>query len=77
MNQKGTDLGIAKLALWSAFLLVVTAAAPVEAQAVNALTPAETAAGWKLLFNGKNNAGWVRTDGSAGRFVLEDSALKT
>ncbi len=48
-----------------------------RAQALNQLTPAETAAGWKLLFDGKTESGWIRPDGSKGRFVFEDSALKT
>jgi hypothetical protein len=52
-------------------------AAPALAQSPNQLTPAEIAAGWKLLFDGKSNAGWIRTDGSAGRFLVEDSSLRT
>ncbi len=36
----------------------VTASAQVESAALNTLTAAETAAGWKLLWDGKTNEGW-------------------
>ncbi|MGZ3403485.1 MAG: 3-keto-disaccharide hydrolase [Phenylobacterium sp.] len=49
MNVIALGLAVASLAL--------AAAAPVFA-ADNELTPAEKAAGWKLLFDGKTTAGW-------------------
>lgn len=50
---------------------------PVRGQDLNALTPDEAAAGWKLLFNGTTNAGWVSPGGSAGAWPLEENALKS
>lgn len=47
-----------------------------SAQALNTLTPAEAAAGWKLLFDGKSNAGWIKPDGSAGEFAPEDNSIR-
>lgn len=46
---------------------------PVQALALNTLSPAESASGWKLLSDGKSNTGWVRPDGSPGKFTPEDS----
>lgn len=48
---------------------------PARGQALNALTPDEAAAGWKLLFNGASNAGWVTPGGSAGTWPIAESAL--
>src|SRR5260370_4867077 len=40
-------------------LALVGSAAPARAQAAqNALTPAEQAAGWRLLFDGRTTKGW-------------------
>lgn len=60
-----------------AFPLILLAIHPVRGQALNALTPDETAAGWKLLFNGTSNAGWVTPGGAAGNWPLEESALRS
>lgn len=42
----------------AALLLVAAPAAAQTPTALNALTPAEQAAGWELLFDGKSTAGW-------------------
>ena len=58
-----------------AMMVAAVIALPASGQALNTLTQEETAAGWKLLFNGTSNAGWLKTDGSPGQFTLEESAL--
>lgn len=37
---------------------VADATAPIESAAANTLTPAEQAAGWRLLFDGRTTTGW-------------------
>lgn len=54
---------------------LVSFGAKTWAQTLNTLTPAETAAGWKLLFDGKSNAGWIKPDGSAGQFTPVDNSI--
>lgn len=54
---------------------IVFSTLPALGQTLNTLTQEETAAGWKLLFNGTSNAGWVKTNGAAGQFTLEENAL--
>jgi hypothetical protein len=45
---------------------------------VNVLTPAEKAAGWQLLFDGKSTAGWHGYNGQSTKaWTIEDCALKT
>lgn len=45
---------------------------------VNVLTPAEQAAGWQLLFDGRSTAGWHGYNGQpTGSWTIEDCALKT
>jgi hypothetical protein len=45
---------------------------------VNALTAAEKAAGWQLLFDGKSTSGWHGYNGQAiGAWTIDDCALKT
>jgi hypothetical protein len=51
-------------------------ALPLAAQTPNALTAEEEAAGWKLLFDGESNAGWVRPNGSPGAFIVEEASLR-
>lgn len=47
-----------KLASSIPFLLVLCLASTARADEINTLTPAEKAAGWKLLFDGKSTDGW-------------------
>jgi len=57
--------------------LLITAAA--NAQAPNALSPAERAAGWTLLFDGKTTAGWrgfQKPAFPAEGWAVEDGTLK-
>ncbi|HLP42328.1 MAG TPA: DUF1080 domain-containing protein [Fibrobacteria bacterium] len=56
--------------------LAALAAMPAAAQAPNALTLEEKASGWKLLFDGTSNAGWVKPSGAPGAFVVEDGSLR-
>ena len=64
-------------------LLVVVAGGAAVAQAAscegaNALTPAEKAAGWELLFDGKSMSGWHGYNGqSLKAWTIEDCSLKT
>ena len=44
------------LTLFALSLLSITA--PAQSEKLNTLTPEETAAGWKLLFNGKDLNHW-------------------
>lgn len=60
----------------SILALTVLSMLPASGQALNQLTPDETAAGWKLLFNGTTNAGWLYPGGSPAQWTLEDNALK-
>ncbi len=41
----------------------------------NALTPEETAAGWQLLFNGKDHTGWKCNNGKPVATPIEDGCL--
>jgi hypothetical protein len=60
-------------------ITVTTLAVPVGAQpAPNTLTPAETAAGWRLLFDGTTTHGWRRykaEEGSAPGWTVADGCL--
>ncbi len=58
----------------SLLLIALCAAALSAADAPNALTKAEQAAGWKLLFDGKTMQGWEAPGDS---WVIEDGALKS
>lgn len=77
---------------WSLVLLIATAGAGVvygeptvqkaaassPCNGVNVLTPAERAAGWTLLFDGKSFKGWHGYNGAAtSAWKIEDCALKT
>ena len=57
-----------------AVLIMVCLAGNVVYAASNALTPAEKAAGWKLLFDGKTLNGWKATGDSKG-WAVEDGAI--
>ena len=49
-----------------------------DCAAVNALTPAERAAGWQVLFDGKGITGWHGYNKQATvAWTVEDCALKT
>jgi hypothetical protein len=66
---------------WLAVGVVATASAAGAATPcanVNVLTPAEKAAGWRLLFDGKSTAGWHGYNGQPTKsWVIEDCSLKT
>lgn len=64
------------LALGLAAVLLAMTAAPALA-ADNALTPAEQAAGWKLLFDGKSTAGWkgFKTAAPDAGWTVKDGAI--
>jgi hypothetical protein len=55
----------------TALCLFVLAQAPPD----NTLSPAERAAGWVLLFDGKALDGWSTSDGKPSRAPVEDSAI--
>ncbi|MEN3340457.1 MAG: hypothetical protein V7647_4133 [Acidobacteriota bacterium] len=60
-------------------VLAQTKGAAAGAAAPNTLTPAETAAGWKLLFDGKTTNGWRgyhATTFPAKGWAVEDGAIK-
>jgi hypothetical protein len=61
-------------------LLTLLAVAPlIAADSPNALTDAEKAAGWKLLFDGMSTAGWLGLGGKpfpASGWIVEDGTLK-
>src|SRR5574340_1629163 len=67
--------------LTSGFVVAVAAAAPPASASCgggNALTPAEKAAGWELLFDGRTTSGWHGYNGQALKaWTIEDCALKT
>src|SRR3989442_3105585 len=48
----------AGLAATAVLVLLPTVAPAISAESPNPLTPAERAAGWRLLFDGKTTAGW-------------------
>jgi hypothetical protein len=62
----------------AALAVVLAVAAAAHAQPVNTLTPAEKAAGWILLFNGKDFDGWRQCNGTAvpANWTIEDQAMK-
>ena len=61
------------LTICAALLVICTAASSLQA-AMNALTPAEKAAGWKLLFDGKTLDGWKAT-GKAEGWAVQDGTI--
>ncbi len=75
MNTRILCSFLATLAFAGAFVFATTAAEP----APNTLTPAEKAAGWRLLFDGKTTTGWrnfgKQTFPTKG-WVIEDGWLK-
>lgn len=58
--------------------MIAILAAGIIAQAHNTLTPAEKDAGWQLLFNGKNMAGWnnYKSKGVSSGWVITDGVLR-
>ena len=72
-------ISLFSLLLASVFLSIGAAQAAPDA-ASNTLSPAETAAGWKLLFDGRTTTGWrgyARTNFSGGAWSAEDGCLTT
>jgi hypothetical protein len=68
--------------LMSGVVMVAAGAATAHAasscEGANSLTPAEKAAGWELLFDGKTMSGWHGYNGqSLKAWTIEDCALKT
>jgi len=67
-----------RLFSWRLLLVLASAVGLATAQAQNELTPAEKAAGWQLLFDGKTTDGWhsfKRTSFPAKGWVVEDGWL--
>ena len=60
--------------VWGALFGLALTSAPTMA-ADNALTKAEKADGWKLLFNGKDHTGWKCNNGKPIASPIEDGAL--
>jgi hypothetical protein len=58
-------------------LAVIATAALAQSPADNTLTPAEKAAGWKLIFDGRSTAGWrgFKTPAPDRGWRVEDGAL--
>ena len=68
---------LGSLALVAA-VMTGAADAATTCEGVNVLTPAEKAAGWQLLFDGKDTIGWHGYNGqSAKSWGVDDCALKT
>ena len=65
------------LSLLAMLLLAGCASAQPSAQSINTLTPAEKAAGWKLLFDGQSFAGWhnFKQDGVRPGWQIKDGCL--
>ena len=56
--------------------VVIVCLGSVSASAAeNTLTPKEKAAGWKLLFNGKDHAGWMCNNGKKVAAPIEEGSL--
>lgn len=64
--------------VWCALAVTAVSSASAQSGAPNTLTPAENAAGWRLLFDGKTATGWhglgLATD-NLGLWRVEDGAL--
>src|SRR4051794_5903338 len=56
-------------------LAILLASAATATAADNQLTPAEEAAGWILLFDGKTLKGWTTSDGKPSRTPVEDGCI--
>ena len=60
-------------------LLLVIVVCPLRAADLNRLTPAEHAAGWRLLFDGRTTIGWLEITGKpfpSNCWTVEDQSLK-
>ena len=58
--------------------IIVCAAAAAFGADLNTLTPEETAAGWKLLFDGSTTSGWrayARQEFPSERWLVKDGCL--
>lgn len=76
MKKGSIRLGIIRAGLMS-MILGLGLFNPAASQVLNQLSPTEVESGWKLIFDGKTNTGWIHPDGTPGKFVPEDSALRT
>lgn len=61
--------------LAGAWLFALARAAPAEDNQDNQLTAEEEAAGWQLLFNGRDHTGWKCNNGKPIASSIEDGAL--
>jgi hypothetical protein len=75
LARKGTNIMPRQFLLLLALLVVLCWTLPAAAQqsATNALSAAEAAEGWKLLFDGRTQSGWVPSGDADWR--VEDGAL--
>jgi len=63
------------LSLATVIALLFSTAAFSASAADNQLTPQEKAAGWQLLFNGKDYDGWICNNGKKPKMTIEDGCL--
>jgi hypothetical protein len=63
------------MTMWITLAILTCALAAPLSAADNELTPAEKAAGWQLLFNGKDNTGWRCDNGNEIATKVEQNSL--
>ena len=64
-----------RMTVWTTFAVLTAVLAQPALSADNELTPEEQAAGWQLLFNGKDYSGWRCNNSRAIASKIEDSSL--